>query len=295
MKIFVIFNPASHKAKKKNDEFLKALDLLGERNDLVLLETSKPGDGKALTERAVREGADIVVAAGGDGTLHEVVNGAAGTEAVVAVLPLGITNVFALDAKIPINIIEAARLILEGKPRAVDLGKADGEYFILMLGAGLDAYAVHKLNLKAKKALGRGSYILSGFTNYLSYKPSEIRVLLKDLDLDLQGYHVIIANTASYGGRFKISPEARWDDGLLDICVFQKRGPYNDFRYFLGVLNSRHSKYPDVVIVKSSDIHLEGDGVYYHLDSEPVGILPIHVKAVHGAVKIILPDLQSDL
>ncbi len=290
MKIFVVFNPAAHKAERKSEDFLEALDILSKGNDLILLETSKPGDGKLLAERAVKEKAEIVVAAGGDGTLHEVVNGVVGTDVAVGILPLGLTNVFALDAKIPMELPKAAELILKGRPRKVDLGRANGDYFILMLGAGLDAYAVHKLDLRAKKTLGRSSYIISGFTNYFTYNPSRIKVIVEDLGLNFEGYHVIIANTASYGGRFKISPKARWDDGLLDVCIFQKGGPYNDFRYFMGVLHSRHTHYPDVIIVKSAKLRLEGDGVYYHLDSEPVGLLPLKVEAVHGAVEIILPE-----
>ena len=288
-KILVLFNPASHKATRWRHLIGEVRNILSSHgNEVEWIETEAPGQSEQIAHQAHLMGYDIVVAMGGDGTVNEIVNGLAETEIPIGVVPFGITNVFALEVGIPLNPIAAAWGVLNGKPHKFDLGKANGRKFMLMCGVGLDALAVFHYYSKLKKFLNKYAYILAGVKVFFKYPLRPLRVTIVDQNVELVGYQVIVANCASYGGRMKIAPGARPDDGWLDVVVFESGKPLDVIRYVIGVIVGQHHRFSDVKFFKTKFVRIEGDAPY-HLDSEPVGRLPLDVTIIPKAVNIILP------
>jgi YegS/Rv2252/BmrU family lipid kinase len=228
VRICVIFNPVAKGEKARR--FLRHLDLV--TRESTLRQTSAPESAGALAAEAVREGYDTIVAAGGDGTLNEVLNGisreAGGWErARLGVLPLGTVNVFARELGIPIGFYRAWQAIRQGRETRIDLagvefaGKRGKEvrYFAQMAGAGLDARAIELLDWGAKKKVGTLAYVLAGM-NALRHPPTKIMVTTSDASLT--GELVLIGNGRFYGGNFSVFPQANLRDGLLEVCVFPK-------------------------------------------------------------------------
>ena len=290
MKIRLIYNPVSKKAKSAYALFLelgikKLMD--GGRNDVELVKTHAPLDATRLAREAVDLGFDMVVAVGGDGTLNEVINGVVGSDIIVGLIPFGITNVFALEVGIPRDPFDAIDVLLHGKPRKIDIGKANDRYFILMVGAGLDGVAVNNFPFKLKWFLGKLSYLVTGMYYYFSkYKPARMEITVDGKKY--YGYQIMVNNVSLYGGKFKIAPRATIFDGYLDVCIFTRSGFFDDLRYVWSVLNSNHYKWSDVLILKGKRISIKGDS-YFHVDSEPMGKLPVDIEVVPHSIKIILP------
>lgn len=292
MRFLLVVNPVAFnlgRIRKKLKKVIRALKA-GGKNTVDYIITSAPGHATWVAQRALKEGYDVIIAAGGDGLLNEVVNAISGTSALLGIIPLGITNVFALETGIPMDPIKAVDVILNGKVRKIDVGNANGRKFVLMMGAGLEGLAIFRLNLKLKKRLGGLAYIISGLKNYFRRNPAKIRVKIEDTGEVIEGYEVVISNTSFHGGTFKMNPEARIDDGIFDICVFERFGLHNDLRYFLSFLLGFHTIYNDVYIGKGTSFYLESDGeVFYHVDSEPAGRLPLRVTIEPASLNVILP------
>ncbi len=290
MKIRLIYNPVSKKAKSAYALFLelgikKLID--GGRNDVELVKTQAPLDATRLAREAVDMGFDMVVAVGGDGTLNEVINGVVGADIIVGLIPFGITNVFALEVGIPRDPFDAINVLLHGKPKKIDIGKANDRYFILMVGAGLDGVAVNNFPFKLKWFLGKLSYLVTGMYYYmLKYKPARMEITVDGKKY--HGYQIMVNNVSLYGGKFKIAPRATIFDGYLDVCIFTRSGFFDDLRYVWSILNSSHYKWSDVLLLKAKRITIKGDS-YFHVDSEPMGKLPVEIEVVPQSIKIMLP------
>ncbi len=157
-KILVILNPAARgeRAKALRDRIASL------SHQLVVRSTGSPGEAGALAERAVAQGYGTIVAAGGDGTINEVVNGMGGSRVTFGILPVGTMNVFATELGIPQNnLAKAWQVIKQGCIRQVDLPRANQEYFVQLAGIGLDAEVVRQTTPDSKKALGPMSYLLT--------------------------------------------------------------------------------------------------------------------------------------
>lgn len=290
MKIRLIYNPVSKKAKSAYALFLelgikKLID--GGRNHVELVKTQAPLDATRLAREAVDLNFDMVVAIGGDGTLNEVINGVVGADIIVGLIPFGITNVFALEVGIPRDPFDAINVLLHGKPRRIDIGRANDRYFILMVGAGLDGVAVNNFPFKLKWFLGKLSYLVTGMYYYLlKYKPARMEITVDGKKY--YGYQIMVNNVSLYGGKFKIAPRATIFDGYLDVCIFTRSGFFDDLRYVWSILNSSHYKWSDVFLMKAKKITIRGDS-YFHVDSEPIGKLPVDIEVVPQSIKIMLP------
>ncbi len=228
MRICVIFNPTAKGDKARR--FRRHLDEIGTRGTLKL--TTGPGDARNLAEQAVREGFETIVAAGGDGTVNEVLNGlgdaADGFERVrLGVLPLGTVNVFARELAIPTKLTEAWRVITQGAETRIDLpsveyaskGCAARRYFAQLAGAGLDARAIELVKWDLKKKIGPLAYVLAGLC---ALRETPANITVAGGNHSANGGLVLIGNGRLYGGSFRIFPKADLRDGLLEVCVFHR-------------------------------------------------------------------------
>jgi diacylglycerol kinase (ATP) len=226
LKTCIIFNPTARGDKARR--FRKHLDSLAAQ--AALKPTLAAGNARALAAEAVGEGFDLIVAAGGDGTVNEVLNGIGDVPDAFArvrlgVLPLGTVNVLALELGIPPNLSAACELLHSGRERIVDLpqiqfaGNTSPRLFTQMAGIGWDARAVELVDWSLKKKIGKFAYVAAGLRAMRERLPM---ITVSDGAQSLSGQLIIIGNGRFYGGRWALCPQAAWDDGLLEVTVFQR-------------------------------------------------------------------------
>ncbi|HEX7653993.1 MAG TPA: diacylglycerol kinase family protein, partial [Verrucomicrobiae bacterium] len=245
MRICVIFNPAARGNKAKR--FRRFLNELSQQ--CALKATSGPGDARRLAQAAVATGYDIVAAAGGDGTVNEVLNGIGdepgGFERTrLGVLPLGTVNVFARELNIPLKLERAWRALKRANEMKIDLGRADYQeagkpvqrYFMQLAGCGLDARAVELVSWKLKKTAGPLAYVVAGF-QAVAEKQATITATANGQKIT--GELILLGNGRYYGGPFEIFPEAGLCDGELDACAFPKVDLPSCLRLAPGILFRR--------------------------------------------------------
>ncbi len=288
MKYLLIINPNAGKRKPIVKDLL---ELFKERKRILdIAETKKPGDGIRIAKKAAGK-YKAVIAAGGDGTINEVVNGLAGTNTPIGIIPAGTENVLATELKIPKDHKKAGKKILTGKTKTFDLGKAGKRYFTLMAGIGLDAIASHNVEFRPtlKKMLGRNAYPIAAIQTYFQYKPKKLRIKLDDQVLPRWGYFAVVGNMKLYGGGLKITAKAKADDGYLDICIFKNKDIVNMLKYFIGA-RFKHNieELPNIEYFKVKKIKITTEQkTMVHTDAEIAGTTPINIEAVPKAIKII--------
>ena len=227
MRTCVIYNPAAK--GQKAGRLRSRLDIISQHAQLK--KTAAAGDARRLAAEAIAEGCDTIVAAGGDGTINEVLNGIGDANAFervrLGLLPLGTINVFALELGIPFPVEAAWKIILAAKETRIDLPWADffegGEwqrrYFAQLAGAGLDARAIELVDWSLKKRFGGLAYAIAG-CQALFGPQSKITVTAEGRSVT--GELMLIGNGKLYGGRMAVCPQADLRDGLLDVCVFPR-------------------------------------------------------------------------
>lgn len=288
MRIKVIANPTAGRGGKNTILQAQAyLRLRGAKVDLF--ETSKRGDALQAAREALNENVDIVVGAGGDGTINEIINGLAGSNIPLGVIPLGTVNVFALETGIPMDPAAACDVILGGLQKKVNLGRVNDRYFLLMGGVGFDAYVVYGLDIRLKRLSGRLSYILTALGRGLTYRSSPLEIELDD-GRKVNGYGAVVGNMKYYGGAMSITPFADMERNDLDVCIFKSKGFGNILRYTWGVMRNRHLTYTDVEYhtVKSLKIKSKGK-TYIQADGDVVGQLPAEFSIAEEGITVILP------
>src|ERR1700722_16837023 len=228
MRACVIFNPTARGDKAKH--FRRHLDVIGA--ECALKQTTAAGGARPLAAEAIREGFDTIIAAGGDGTLNETLNGMGDVpdgfvRARLGVLPLGTVNVFAKELGLPTKLEEAWQILRAGNETMIDLpcveytlnGAPERRYFAQLAGAGLDARAIELVDWELKKKIGPLAYIWAGLLA-LRDKPSEITA--SNGKESATGQLVLVGNGRFYGGKYRVFARADLRDGLLDVCVFSQ-------------------------------------------------------------------------
>jgi diacylglycerol kinase (ATP) len=215
----VIFNPNAR--SQKGGRVLRFIESHTER--LALHPTNYAGEAREIAARLAAEGEPVVIAAGGDGTLNEVVNGLVGSRTLLGVLPAGTMNVFAREMGIPCDSLEQALLVIErGFVQDVDLFEANGAPFVQMAGVGFDALVIEETSWESKKLLGPLAYLLAA-VRVLGEKPPKLEVVCPDGRRE-EGVAVLAGNGSLYGGPFKFFRNANNHDSKLDVLVYKEAG-----------------------------------------------------------------------
>lgn len=215
----LIFNP-----KARGQKGGKVLRFLMEHaNRFALYATNHAGEARDLASRFAADGEPIVIAAGGDGTLNEVVSGLAGSQTTLGVIPAGTMNVFARELGIPFDSLERALGIIEaGCVKEVDLFEANDAPFLQMAGVGFDAMVIAETTWESKKMLGPLAYLLAA-VKVLGEAPPKLEVTLPDGTKE-QGVALIAGNGSLYGGQFKVFRNASNQDSMLDVILYREAG-----------------------------------------------------------------------
>jgi len=289
--LMAIFNAHSGGGEYRRDLPLILDSLRGLGYDVEERETRGVGDATRLAREAVEQGLDLVCAIGGDGTVNETINGLAGGEAPLAIVPTGTVNVLAMELGIPLEPPDAVKLLEVGTMSWIDLGLAGDRYFGLMAGVGMDAAVVASLNPIMKKAFKEAAFAVQGFANYLTREEPLIRVTTAERTVE--GYFAVFGNSSNYGGGFGITPLADMRDGLLDVCVLKDKSFLSTIWYWTAALINAHIKHPKVEYFRTEMAEIvtvdEGKEVLVQTDGEVSGSLPLTCRVVPRALRVVVP------
>jgi len=291
----IIFNPTARGDKARH--FRQHLTEFA--GGVALKPTQAPGDGRRLAAEAVRDGFDTLVAAGGDGTVNEVLNGIADvpegfTRARLAVLPLGTVNVFARELGLPLRLRAAWQVILNGNERRIDAPFADytdpagvrRRYFAQMAGAGLDARAIRLVDWETKKRFAQFAYVLAGLKAMREPQPP---ITVEANGQTVIGELVLVGNGRFYGGSLPVFPDAKLDDGLLDLCVFPRVHWGLIARYAFGFVTGRPLVPRDVKVLRATRACLTAASVPFEVDGDLCGMLPVELGVLPGVLRVVAP------
>lgn len=250
-----------------------------------------PGEAaRAAVRRACEGGADLVVAAGGDGTLHEVVNGAVQTSAIVALLPMGTGNDFARATGLPRDPLQAADVVRTGVVAPVDLGRLGEEWFVNVAACGFDATVGERINRGYRHLRGTAAYLAAVVETLWRYRATDMKVRVDDQTVEIRAMLCAVANGISYGGGMRIAPDARWDDGLLDVCIVRECGRAEFLLAFPKVFRGAHRDHPKVMMLRGRQVHVESrPPVPVLVDGEMCGETPARFSVLPGALRLLLP------
>ena len=287
MRIKLIANPvAGGDARARIARAQAHLERRGCQVELCL--TAARGDARKAAAAARSEGFDRVIAAGGDGTLNEVLNGLAPSTIPLAFLPLGTTNVFALEVGIPFAVEAACDLAIDGEARPVCLGRAGEERFLLMLSAGFDAEVVYRVSSRLKRWTGKFAYGACALTTLLRRSPAALDLMRAD-GLVLRGFGVVIGNGRLYGGRFSFTPAANLEAPELDVCLLLRPGRLALLSALLRVALGRPLRPAQALQFKTTALDIHGSGVHAQFDGDYLGSLPLQVRAEPGQLLLVFP------
>ena len=304
-RLLVIHNPVA--GRQRRQRFQAALDLLERDGDELSLRTTEaPGDATRLAREIEPGEADLVVAAGGDGTINEVVNGlvAEGRPASLplAIVPLGTSNVLAVEIGLGTSPAAAARTIREGVVRRISLGRItgagipDGRSFILMAGAGVDARAVADVNPSLKRHFAQGAYVWAGLRAVLRSRDLRYRVEVDGAAHEAAS--VIVAKASRYGGPFIVAREARLDDPRFQVCLFERAGFWAAGFYGLALALGRLEAAPGFTSVPGRKVRItapasqSGDSSMaepVQCDGDDMARLPVAIEVVPDALSLVVP------
>jgi YegS/Rv2252/BmrU family lipid kinase len=294
----VIFNPVARGNKARH--FRRQLDAIGAQ--CALKATAAPGDAKRLAAEAVGEGYDLIVAAGGDGTVNEVLNGLGDApdgfaRARLGVLPLGTMNVFARELKIPLRIESAWEVLRRGSETKMDLpcaefsinSKTGRYYFVQLAGAGLDARAIELMDWQHKKKVGPLAYVIAGLKALREKKPQiAAREDARPAGVNFTGELVLVGNGKFYGGPFEFFPQADLRDGMLDICILPRVNWLTLLRCAPDFLVRR--KLPENLVrrFRAAAFELSSDATAaFELDGELAGKLPVKFSVEREKLRVV--------
>jgi diacylglycerol kinase (ATP) len=260
------------------------------------IETSKGSeDAERLAhDAAAVGGADIVAALGGDGHVGAVANGLLGTGVALAVIPSGTGNDFArhlgLDCNDPLG---ATSLLVAPAFRALDVVQVktpeQARHYVNVGGAGFDSDVNEHAN-GVRWLQGTAKYVYSTFVTLARFRPGQFAVSVDGQPYDFRGMMLAVGNGSSYGGGMRVCPEARSDDGMLEVCVIQELSRWQFVKAFPKVFKGRHGEHPAVRFLRGQEIEISADRAFQvYADGERVGGLPATFTVLPGALRVVVP------
>jgi diacylglycerol kinase (ATP) len=254
-----------------------------------------------LTERAARDGAELVVAVGGDGTLNEVVNGLAraGTSAELAMIPLGTGMDFVRTYGIPTRFDDAVRTALDGTTRTIDVGRVsfrewDGEtgerYFANVGSVGMSAAVAQRANGMSKALGGKATFFYALTRVFFEWENTVVSVQLDDERREARLHDVIVANGQWHGGAMWLAPQAQPDDGLFDVVLIGDVTRRDFITTAPKIYKGTYLSHPKVELLRSRTVAVDAaEHLPIELDGEQVGTTPARFEIVPAALRVRVP------
>lgn len=275
----IIHNPVAGRGYSKKVEAEVCQMLKDEKVDFDIVQTEHVGHGIELTEQAVTEGFETIVAMGGDGTTNEVVNGLcrganSETAGALGLIPTGTGSDFASNVGIPADLREACQRIAQGHIRKVDVGRIELDdqpprYFDNMLGIGFDGVVTVEAK-KFKRLRGAALYLPVVLkTIFVSLEFPTVTIEYDDQKMTLPIMQLSVANGAREGGAFYMTPEALLDDGLFDLCIAQKMSRLSMLGILPHFMKGTHTHRALVKMGRTKKVHISStDNLIAHIDGE---------------------------
>jgi diacylglycerol kinase (ATP) len=292
MKTIVIVNPRAGKRVFLNLYLPQVLRVLRRGGvSYRVLRTRYEGHATKIVAQ-LRRKLDFITVFGGDGTVREVVKGLEGEPIPIGIIPFGTVNVLALDLGLSFNPVQAAAAVVGGRKRRIDVGYMNGEPFLLMVSTGLHALAVHNVDLKAKRVIGRIAYLLSAIAALLTYRARRVRIAIPESGVQDRGYLAIVANSRFYAGPYHIADQTRIDDGLLDVVLFKRRSVAAMVRLLAGMLFNRTRFLRDVAYYRCTAVELSSHRRQkMQMDGDKAPSTPARVWVKKRYVSVLVPRL----
>jgi len=285
--IIIIANPASRTfSLSRIREAEVFLQQQGFGTKLFL--TQYKDHAQLLARQALEKNPYCITAAGGDGTINEIINGMVRSAVPLGILPLGTTNVLARELSLPLDAIGAMKRMINSAPQYISLGRislsAGDRFFCLMAGIGFDARAVFDVSRRLKKYSGEAAYIISGIRNLIRYSPEKLIITADGTTHD--AYTAIIGKASRYGGDFRVTPDADIREASLHLCMLAGARRTDLLRFAFGIVTGDHLKDPDVVHLKAYEIAISGHA-HIQIDGDYIGETPARFSVERNALKIL--------
>jgi YegS/Rv2252/BmrU family lipid kinase len=253
--------------------------------------TKSAGEGEALARKAVKQQVNLVIAAGGDGTINEIIQGLAGSETALGVLPGGTVNVWARELGIPLDDTGARNVLVHGQTRRIDLGCVNGRYFLLMVGIGFDGVVTQAVEGKPLKRLGILGYTLAVLWFGPGYRGFPVVAQIDRYVVKTRALQIFVGNTQLYAGAVKFTWQAKCDDGLLDLCIVRKRNLWGRLVVAKDFILRRSRRRLWVRYDTFRTLKIETpEPIPYQIDGEAGGFTPVEFNIAPSALKVIVPQ-----
>lgn len=288
--VMVIINPAAGQASPDLKAFNRIIHAAG--FDWEVEVTNSFGDGGRLATWAVSNGASLVAACGGDGTILDVASGLIGSKVPLAILPTGTGNVLAKDLGIPLEANAACAMMVDANSiqRTIDLGVADQNLFLLRLGVGLEADIVRTADRDLKDRLGMLAYVAATFQALGQAPLSHYHLELDGQPVEMDGLACMVANAGSLGlPLLTLSPQVRIDDGRLDVFIIRRVDLAELAALAASVVGTADTA-SQLPHWQAREVSIQADPPHgVEVDGETAGVTPVSVNVLHAALRVMVP------
>lgn len=254
--------------------------------------TTAPGDATSKAQQAAADGYHAVVAAGGDGTVNEVINGLVGSQTALGVLPLGTVNIWAREMGLSMDMLKAAISLSEAQLTQIDVGMAGNRYFLLMAGIGFDAAVTATVCAKEKKRLGAIAYVKQAIQIAWNFRGVSPKLRIDGKRVRGRILMVTIGNSQLYGGVIKFTAHATVNDGLLDVCVIKGEGMLSAPRRLISIFARHYNRDPKVQYYQAKQIEIRGQKgkvLPVQVDGDYLGKTPMNFRVVPNSLWVLVP------
>ena len=265
-------------------------------HNVTVAPTTGPNMAGAMARAQIAGGADLIVVAGGDGTINEAAEGIIGTQVPLGILPAGTANVLATEMQLGGSLEKVARRLGDLRPRRISVGHitCDGgrvaRHFLLMAGVGLDAHVVYKLNAALKARTGKFAYWVAGW--------SLLGRRLAEFDVEIAGERrkcsfALLSKVRNYGGDFEIARDVTLLHDQFEVVLFEGGSSMRYVKYFAGMALNRLSGMRGVTVVRADRVTIspaDERQAHVQIDGELGGMLPAEIRIVPDALTLLAPD-----
>lgn len=300
----IIYNPASGRRQHKRHDIEAATRVLKDAGITAeAIATTHAGSATVLARNAVRDGRQLVIVCGGDGTINEAVNGLAGSRVPMAVLPAGTANILAKELRIPWNIPKAARLIARGRLVRLALGEiawsensTDGSvsktrHFLCVSGAGPDGAIVHGVDAAKKLRMGILAYWQEGLRQLFTYRFPRFRV--KSREHEMAASLIVVGRTRYYGGPFRITTGASLFENAFEIVAYEGQNRFGVLLCLPAIWLGCLRRVPGIHAWKTAELTceaIEDEDIFSQVDGEAAAALPVRFRIVPDALTLVVPE-----
>ncbi len=294
-KYALILNPMAGRGRGKRQKNLISEKIRQELGDFDLYETRERGHAREIAEEIKNDYA-VIIAAGGDGTMHEVVNGMMNGGAALAAIPIGSGNDFVKMLNLPKDPGEAVRIIKDDLRMKIDVGKMGDYYFPNGLGIGFDAWVV-KESMKVKRLRGFLIYLYSVLKTAFQYKNEPIFFSVNGQKQEKSIFLIAVGNGVAMGGGFYLTPQASITDGKFDVCIIHALNKRNIFLNLPKAMKGKHLSMTQVEMLKTDKLKVTSDrGIAVHADGELLGmnLKELDISILPAALEVIYKPAEQE-